>query len=228
MNEHPTTFELERFSVGDLPPADDARVRAHAEACASCRGALEELEYERRAQLARRPPAAFVAAVAARRGRTRRRWWRVGLPAAGLAVAAAAAVVLLLPGDPGVRMKGAAAVAAYRARGGQVTRLGDEGGPVAPGDAVQLVVTLPRRESVAAWAVEVGGRIEPLTEGALTLEAGERTLPHSAVVEAPCREARLVVVLGVRDYAATQRAVREAGLEAKRVPGARVVALSCR
>ncbi|HET6282820.1 MAG TPA: hypothetical protein VFH73_17785 [Polyangia bacterium] len=214
MTVHPGRNVLERFSVGDLPQPLGRETSRHVSDCASCRGYLDELDAARAARQAAVPPELFVAQVANRRDRgasisslRRRRRLAAGILTTA---AAAAAVLLLIPRPvPQVALKGAG-VAIHRNRGGQVHILsGDEN--IRAGDALRIVVTLPRPNQVAAWFVDANGRVDGLLAGAtVSLPADEQTLPDSAIVKSPCLDLQLVVVVGARARAETDVSLRQA------------------
>ena len=190
---HPTATVLERFSVGDLPPALRDQVARHIAGCADCGQVVQGLAAERDARLATVSPERFVAEVASRRDRDasllairRRRWRGAGLATATAAVvAAAAAVFVLMPRPaPPISLKGAG-IAVYRSRAQRVQAIASADA-IRAGDALRVVVTLPRPAQVAAWSVDARGRVDSLLPGgALSLPAGEQALPDSAIVENP-------------------------------------------
>jgi hypothetical protein len=213
MTAHPSSTVLERFSAEDLAGAARQETAAHVERCASCRAYLEELALARDARLASVPPDRFIGLVAERRDRAaglahrRRRRYVMGGTSALLA--AAAALVLIARPGPEIRLKGTG-VAVHRSRAGAVRVLG-EGDTIRVGDALRLVVTLPRRSAVAAWFVDQNGRVDGLlSSGAVVLPAGEQPLPGSVTVEAPCVDSQVVVAVGRAANGDTEAALRRA------------------
>jgi hypothetical protein len=203
---HPARITLERFSVEDLPTASMAEVEDHLRCCSECQRAVEDLEAFRHERLNAVATSAFVDAIERRlpgdasgtlplRPRALRhvhRW--------AVAAAAIAASVLLGPllfrSSESIRFKGTD-VAVYRLRGEERKRLGD-GDLITEADALEVVVTLGRRERVQAWVVESNGVTTPVSpSGAVDLPPGEHILSGgSLIVEAPCRELVVVTALG--------------------------------
>jgi hypothetical protein len=135
---------------------------------------------------------------------------RLGVLAVAAAALAAAALLVLVarPRDE-IRLKGAGAIV-HRNRGGQVKVMSDAD-TIRAGDALRIVVTLPRSDRVEVWFVDAHGRIDRLLpEGAVDLGAGERALPGSAVVEAPCVDLWMVVATGSEVGPATESALQRA------------------
>ena len=63
---HPSRRTLERFSVDDVAPTEQAELRAHADSCAECRAYLDALAREKDERLQAVPPAAFLQQLRAR------------------------------------------------------------------------------------------------------------------------------------------------------------------
>jgi len=199
MNGHPSSLQLERFSVDDLPADAQERTRAHVLGCGECTRSLGELDRAREDCLRQLPPAKLLGRIAQNRRDIRpRRLW-IGL-SAFTAAAAAFAVILFFPRSDRVQLKGAS-VSVYCRRGEQV-RLLAPGERIRAGDGLRVVLTLPNRQPAAAWFVDARGRVDRfLTDGSTALDAGEHALP-GAIVESPCIDLWLVVAAG---SGATQR-----------------------
>lgn len=212
MTGHPIRSVLERFSVADLPEAQAQQTEQHVVSCSSCCQYLEELETARSDRMAAVPPARFVAQVGDRRDRqagiSHRRPFRLGLGI--LAGAAAAAVLLLVPGPaPRVSLKGAG-VTLHRNRAGDVRIIGADD-TIRAGDALRIVVTLPRPYPVAAWFVDAQGRVDSvLAETPLLLPAGEQAFPGSVTVDSPCVDLQLVLAVGPSASSQTETTLRQA------------------
>ncbi len=214
---HPSNFILERFSVNDLAGPSALEVEQHIRACDGCTQFLAQLEAARKARLAAVPAAQFVEQVSARRARVVRlvdhRIARLG--AAAMTVLAAAAAILLFVRRPdhgplgGVTLKGSG-VAVHRNRGGDVHALASDE-TIRGGDALRIVITQSRPTRVAAWVVDVQGRIDRVVEeGSIALPSGESALPGSLVVDSPCIDLELVVLFGVESFQDAERRLKEA------------------
>ncbi len=199
MNGHPSSLQLERFSVDDLPAEAHERTRAHLQDCDECRRSLGELEQAREDCLRALPPERLIGRIALNRRDIRpRRLW-IGLTAL-TAAAAGSALILFFPRSERVQLKGLG-VSVYCRRGDQV-RLLMPGERIRAGDGLRLVLTLAKRQPAAAWFVDARGRVDRfLTDGSTGLDAGEHALP-GAIVESPCVDLWLVVAAGSE---ATQR-----------------------
>jgi hypothetical protein len=213
---HPSAIWLERFSVGDLPGSSGEEIARHVAGCPTCGQYLTDLEVMRLDRLAAVPPDKFVALVAARRDREvpiADRLHRRRLGVAILTVAAsAAAAFLLMPRshpDAPLGLKGAG-VTLHRNRGGD-ERVMTSDDHIRSGDALRVVVTLPRPNQVAAWSVDASGRVDSwLAGGPLALPAGEQAFPESAIVESPCLDLTVVVVVGAAARVESGVALRQA------------------
>jgi hypothetical protein len=226
---HPSPFALERLSVADLPAEEVGAVQRHVDDCPTCRAYLAEVARDGAARLAAVPPAEFMDRLRARDAdvvplsrarRPRQRW--VGLGAGVAALAAAAAVVLWLRTPAprhGTAFKGAG-VTVHLKRGAEVRAL-EAGDRIRAGDALRVVLTLPRGDRVAIYFVDRDGRVDRFLEPT-ALAAGRHEVPGSAVVEAPCKDLQLVVVPGPADPAATLARLRTGP-----PPGAITEALRC-
>ena len=193
MNGHPSSLQLERFSVNDLPADAQERTRAHVEDCGQCRRSLGELELAREDFLRQLPPERLLGRTAQkRRDLPPRRLW-IGLTALS-AAAAGWALILLLPRTDRVQLKGVG-VSVYCRRADQVHLLAP-GERIRAYDGLRVMLTLANRQPAAAWFVDARGRVDRfLTDGSAALEPGEHALP-GAIVESPCVDLWLVVAAG--------------------------------
>lgn len=215
-DQHPSPLSLERFSVGDLPGSIREDIARHVADCPTCDQYLKDLEAMRVDRMAAVPPDEFVALVAARRDRgasiaDRQRRRRLGAAILTVAVSAAAAFLLIPRSQPNapLGLKGAG-VTLHRSRGGDERVMTSEDN-IRPGDALRVVVTLPRPNQVAAWSVDARGRVDSwLAGGPLALPAGEQAFPESAIVESPCLDLTVVVVVGAAARVETGVALRQA------------------
>lgn len=201
MATHPNRLTLERYSVDDLPAPARERTAEHVGACLPCQRYLGELAAVSHARLAAVPPAEFLERLAVRRGRaaTVARWRWAGFAGAALAAAATLLFAVRPASGPdsglGVRWKGAG-VTVHRKRGPE-TRVLAPGEGVRAGDALRIVVALPRPALVGVWFLDAAGRVDRFSpEGSTELAAGEHALSGSAVVDAPCRDLWLIVASG--------------------------------
>ncbi|MCK6503408.1 zf-HC2 domain-containing protein [Myxococcota bacterium] len=188
---HPVShLRLERYHLGELPPADRDGVARHLETCAECRTLLDEIAADDRPlpdlPLPDLPTLEVEPAGGARGGVVRgpARWWAVG-GGALLALAAGAVLVLRAPGPlpPGeVAWKGGVlAVELARERDGQVH---ERPATYRDGDRIQVRVSCPPGEQVGVgvrqgdeWSwplppVACGNRV---VAGALALSGGQQT-----------------------------------------------------
>lgn len=189
---HPSDTLLERFSVGDLAPADRDSSQAHVNACATCRGYLAALSAAHQDLLAAVPPARFVAQVVARQRRTT--WRRLTRSTAAVAVLSMAAMLALLLRPPDVRWKGNGFVV-ERQRGGVVTRLGPDL-QVRAGDTLRIIAVMAHAAPVSVWFVDVRGRVDELFDGPQEVAVGAHALPNSVTVDAPCVDSWIVLGTG--------------------------------
>jgi hypothetical protein len=198
MTRHPSSLQLERFSVDDLPVEAREGTRVHVDSCPDCTRFLNGLDQARAECLRAIPPEELLRRIATSVRPQLPRWSWLGLGAA--AIAAGLLLVLLLPVEP-IRLKGAG-VAVYRKRGDEVQILRADQN-IRAGDSLRVVVSLPRRTPIAAWFLDARGRVDRfLADGSVPLDRGEQALPGSAVVESPCVDLWLMVVTG---SGATQR-----------------------
>lgn len=209
---HPTSLTLERLSVGDLPAEAGQATQQHVSGCAQCRALLEELQGARDAFLGEWPPERVLARLAATRTPliqpTRWRWGAL------IAAAACVAVALFLVARPQerIQLKGPA-VTVHCKRGGEVRILrGDD--RIRAGDALRVVLALPRREQVSAWFIDARGRVDrALADASIALDPGEHALPGSVIVESPCLDLCLVVMTGAESSEIGQAAFRRAAAQ---------------
>jgi hypothetical protein len=231
-SEHPSEWTLRRLHAGELPSAEETRLRTHAAGCERCGTVLREAEEAQRRFEAEHSFDRFAEGVerAAKRAGSQgkassgaaRRW--VG-PV--VAIAATVLVVVGLPSmraeDPtqGVRTKGGA-TAELRVGGGDSQRVARTDLPelLAPGERVRLGYTPDTRGYVLALSVDVAGEVTPLypeSGQSLPVEAGSgmRWLPDSVEFTGTGAE-RVVLVLTdtpvtVEDASAAARKAFEAG-----------------
>ena len=193
MNGHPSSLQLERFSVEDLPAEAQERTRAHVQDCGDCRGSLAELEKAREDCLRQLPPDRLLARISQKRRDIRQRPLWIGLTAL-TAAAAGLALIWFFPRSERVQLRGSG-VSVYCRRGDQVHLL-MPGERIRAGDGLRVVLTLASRQPAAAWFVDARGRVDRfLTDGSMALDAGEHALP-GAIVESPCVDLWLVVAAG--------------------------------
>jgi anti-sigma factor RsiW len=196
MTAHPASVTLERLAVGDLSAEARADISKHVDTCPKCQRFLAELAEAASSCLRSVPPERVLNAVSNARRRHDRvlRWSQLGV------VSAVAAIVIILVGSwptESVRLKGIG-LSVQRKRGNEV-RVMESGSGIRAGDALRLVVTLPRPASVAVWSIDANGRVDRLgPTGGISLAAGEHALPESAVVESPCVDLWLVLMTGTR------------------------------
>jgi hypothetical protein len=192
---HPTRLELERFATDDLSTAVQEVTGAHLAACPTCRAYVAELRVATEQQLAQLPPGAFLDRHRRRRAERRRRVVAGWAGALGLGAAAAVLLLVARPRESDhardVRLKGAG-MTVYRQRGGEVRMLAADD-RIRSGDALRVVLTMPKAGPIWVAALDASGRVDPLVPGGvLTLAGGEQPLPESAVVESPCSEMWLI------------------------------------
>jgi hypothetical protein len=193
MNGHPSSLQLERFWVVDLPPDAQEKTRAHVRDCVECRRSLEELEHAREEFLRTLPAEKVLANLAGRRGQLRSKRVLMGVGAL-TALAAGLALAVLVPRADRVQLKGLGA-SVYCKRGDQV-RLLAPGEKIRAGDGLRVVLTLATRQPAAAWFLDARGRVDRfLTGGSSVLDPGEHALP-GAVVESPCVDLWLILATG--------------------------------
>src|SRR6516162_6861400 len=105
MNGHPSSLQLERFSVNDLAEEAQESTRSHVQDCGQCRRSLGELEQAREDCLRQLPPERLVGRIAQKRRDIRpRRLW-IGLTAF-TAAAVGLALILFFPRIERVQLKG--------------------------------------------------------------------------------------------------------------------------
>ena len=217
MSEHPSRFMLERHCVGDLSPAERDKTVFHLETCPSCQERVGEIKDEAERELVLLPPDEFVAKLSVRMGREVRRASQLRRWAAVSAAAAMAAVVVLMmaPRRPDTVALRGSGLQVHRNRDG-MAKLMETGDRIKAGDALRVVVTLPHPEPVDVWFVDATGRVDRLlSAGPLQLSAGERALPGSAVVDAPCSDMWVVVGVGAASTSSAEATLKGLG------PGAR-------
>ncbi|HME92280.1 MAG TPA: hypothetical protein VKE49_12705 [Myxococcaceae bacterium] len=207
---HPSSLTLERLSVGDLPAEASQAATQHVSGCEPCQAFLDELEGGRDAFLREWPRERILARLQASRIPLLRRWRWAGL----IAAAACAAVALLFVARPEerIQLKGSA-VTVHRKRADEVRiLLGDD--RIRAGDALRVVLAMPRREQVSAWFIDARGRVDrALADDSITLDPGEHALPGSVIVESPCVDLCLVIVTGSESSGIGQAAFRRAAAE---------------
>lgn len=168
-----SALRLDRWTAGELRPAEAETVRAHVAGCARCRAASEWLR-EAKETAALPPMRALLAPPTPRPPRIR------GLAAATAGLALAAGLVLVLrPDPPGERTKGAGAALGMWVRHGESVRRAGPGEIVAPGDAVRFSVTTPRPAWVAVLSVDPAGR------ASIYFPEGARAAPVSPGIDVP-------------------------------------------
>ena len=209
---HPTSLTLERLSAGDLPAEASQAAAQHVSGCERCRIFLDELEGARDEFLHEWPRERILARLEASRTPLplRNRWRRAGL----MAAAACAAVALLFVARPDqrIQLKGPG-VTVHRKRGDEVRILRAED-RIRAGDALRVVLAVPRREQVSAWYIDARGRVDrALADASITLDPGERALPGSVMVESPCVDLWLVIVTGSESSEVGQAAFRRAAAQ---------------
>jgi hypothetical protein len=193
MNGHPSSLQLERFSVDDLPAEAQEKTRAHVQSCRECRQALDQLEQARGDCLRELPERKLLERIAQNRRHLRTRWSWIGFGTMS-AAAAGLAIFLLFPRPERVQLKGMG-VSVYSRRGDEV-RLLAPGERIRAGDGLRVVLTLSKQQPAAAWFVDARGRVDRfLTDGSKPLDPGEHALP-GAIVESPCVDLWLVVDTG--------------------------------
>lgn len=220
MSEHPTTMELERLSVDDLPAARADEVRRHVAGCARCAEVAPQIAAHATAYFAAHPAGRFMDQLEAKRAR---RWlprW-LGWSALPAAATIALFVGLGLPRGTDVRVKGGG-IDVLRREGAAFVRLGPEA-RISAGDELGLVLVRPHAGAVQVFVVDAAGKVDPLTPGSLALAMGEHRLPETAIVEAPCRDLRVLVVDDPALFA-----VSPVALGAAPRPGVTVRELRCR
>jgi hypothetical protein len=204
---HLSSLTLERMSVDDLSGAARTEAESHLQACPQCSDALRRLQTDHAAHLVARPPEHFMMQVAARRVRAQRRRW-VGVTTFASTIAVAAAVLVgMRPTGDSLRMKGHG-LTVYRLRAEVVSRL-DEGDRVRAGDAIELAPVRAKAERLAAWSVDKSGKVDRITDGVVTVPAGDAPLATSAVIDSPCVDAWVLVTDREGKLAATDEQLRE-------------------
>lgn len=195
-----SALRLDRWTAGELPPAEADALAAHVAACGPCRTALEALEQARAAPLPPLRPASLHRA---------RRWSRwTGLGAGALAAAAAAGLLLLPPPESGTRTRGSATptLSMYVRHGDQVRRAAP-GEQLAAGDAIRFAVSSPRPAYVAVLSLDPTGRASvyfPAGDRAAEVEAGtEVALPLATRLDATRGEERIFGLFCDRPVALT-------------------------
>jgi hypothetical protein len=213
MTDHPSRFMLERHCVGDLSPGERDKTVFHLENCTSCQVRVGEMKNEAARELAVSPPDEFVAKLSVRMGREVRRtspFRRWAAVSAAAAMAAAAVLIMTPRPQRTVALRGSG-LQVHRNRDG-IAKLMNTGDRIKAGDALRMVITLPHPEPVDVWFVDATGRVDRLlATGPLRLNAGEQTLPGSAVVDAPCSDMWVVVGIGAASAASVEGSLRRRG-----------------
>jgi len=188
----------------------------HVDGCPQCQRFLAQLAEATSSCLRSIPPERVLGAVSVARRRRARvtRWTQLGV------VGALAALVLVVVTPwvtAPVRLKGVG-LSVQRKRGNEV-RVMDSGTGIRGGDALRMVVTLPKPSSVSIWSIDAQGRVDRIgPSGGISLGAGEYALPESAVVESPCIDLWLVLMTGDKAEQRLRDAAREAA-EKQIAPG---------
>jgi len=220
---------LDRLLVGELAGShEQTDAESHLAGCPLCRRRYAEIE----ALPSQAVDAAWLRELHA--AETRRR--RPTLLAAGaLAVTALAAVVLFLrpraavePGAATTRTKGAAmALELYARRGEHAAEPVFADVPLRPGDAIRFRVRAPEAGYLTVLGLDASRRVTryvpaaPASEAALRVEAGERALDGSVVLDEVLGEEKLFALLcPTADEAARSIAAARAALAAAASPGA--------
>jgi hypothetical protein len=213
MSEHPSRFMLERHCVGDLSPAERDNTVFHLESCTSCQVRIGEIKDEAERELSLLPPDEFVAKLSVRMGREVRRasQFRRWATVSAAAAMAAAAVLMLSPRRSDTVTLRGSGLQVHRNRDG-MAKLMETGDRIKAGDALRVVVTLPHPEPVDVWFVDATGRVDRLlATGPLQLSSGERALPGSAVVDAPCSDMWVVVGVGAASTSSAEATLKRLG-----------------
>ncbi len=189
MNDHPSAFALEAFSVGE---ADDA-VKAHIAQCPQCAAYVQILREERSALTTHQSAADFLAkpaiaaALSTHDDKTKAPWrfWRFLVPTA----VAIAALISLLPQTPEtppqgmtfpeerIRVKGRTlTLQVIRERGGAQTQHQSEVS-VRTGDSLKLKIELSQPRLLSAGILGADGSWQPVMDPT-RLDAGTHILPE--------------------------------------------------
>src|SRR5262249_38312673 len=108
-----------------------------------------------------------------------------------------------------IRLKGGG-LTVHRNRAGNIQVLGDND-TIRAGDALRIVLSLTRPDSVAVWFVDAQGRVDRILPAEITqLPSGEHALPGSAVVETPCLDLWIVGAPGADASIPTEMRIRTA------------------
>jgi hypothetical protein len=100
-------------------------------------------------------------------------------------------------------------IAVHRQRDGRVSVLGaDEG--VRAGDGLRITLATQQRSRARAWIIDAAGRVDHVTEGAISISSGVSSLGESVTVDAPCVDLWIVIGLGVHAEADVESLVRGA------------------
>lgn len=203
---HPSALALERYLVGELPPAPAAALAEHAAGCPRCQARLVELRAEGARFAAGPERAAEVDALVRATGGPRRRWRSWG---AGAALAAAAALALALwlprqrPGEPAGafdgRPKGGLGLEVIRrSAGGQLEWI-SPGQRLSPGDAIRFRLRTPVAGHVAVLGLDAAQMVTPYAPAGAVLEplaAGAPVvLDGSIVLDATLGPERLIAIV---------------------------------
>jgi hypothetical protein len=213
MSEHPSRFMLERHCVGDLSPAEHDKTVFHLESCPSCQVRIGQMKDQADRDRALMPADEFVSQLSVRLGHEVRRvsqfrrWAAIG---AAAAMAAAATLIMSPRRHDAIALRGSG-LQIHRNRDG-MAKLMESGDRIKAGDALRIVVTLPRTEPVDVWFVDATGRVDRLlATGPSTLASGEQPLPGSAVVDAPCSDMWVVVGVGAGSASSAEMALKRLG-----------------
>lgn len=200
----PSEPELERLHLRAGPPADLGRIEAHASGCDDCQAYLGRLSmgFDVVPDLDER---ALLAGVRRRLDETpaRRPWWQWLVALVPVGAVAAAVFLMVRPPDPGAadagvgtRMKGFGfTVHRQTAAGSAQVASGDR---FAPGDRLQIEVSLPEAGQLAVFGREPSGKIYrawPIDKETAKFAAGRHTLPDALELDDTLGRESLAVVL---------------------------------
>jgi hypothetical protein len=183
-------LDLERFLVGELSGAEQARVAAAIAADDELQRHVAARRASQAAFAVKRPRLALPPPTVAERLRSA---WRAWFAGAAAAAAVGAALLLWMPGRPvvgdeppigiaaGVRARGTAAPVLIVKRGDRVFRF--QGEPLRAGDAVRLEVSVAEASDVVLYVVDAHGAVSALLERPERVAAGVSVLPGSFVLD---------------------------------------------
>ncbi|MEW5849694.1 MAG: hypothetical protein AB2A00_12830 [Myxococcota bacterium] len=224
-----TRHMLRRYHVGELPPDEAAKLKAHADACLDCQAILVELKSDDAAFRTHIPFERFKAdhetRVAASQPVTagaRRMWaWLTGGGLA-LALATSAAVVMMVPRTESVeqmgqRLKGKDVGLGFVLKTREGLRAGRSGEELKAGDQIQFFVRGPGQGDAALVIVGVDGKgavtvyhAGKLPEGST---AGAVPLQDSVVLDDAVGPERFFAIYGEEKELPTLRKAAEDAAE---------------